>query len=618
MQLTVPLSRLVPSKRNPRRVKPDREAHRHLVALIRAHGLLQPLVVRPCAERPKHFTVIAGNRRLAALREIHRNDGDPRIPCTLRKVDAETADAMSLGENFGRAPMHPLDEAEAFAKLACQDGKRANAIAAEFGVTDHYVRQRMKLSMLAAPIKAAYREGTIDTATAEAFSSVPEDRQLEVWQEVGGHPRHAEHVRNVIAHEWIDAELALFDRSVLPDSAVSQDLFADKVLVERKAFLEAQANALAEQQKAMTEDGWSEVIVGNREDVQDRLLSMDLLPKEFDAATAKKLAKIESDRRKLEKAAEKIDGHDEVRLERLQSRFECLDEKQREIETSAPACFSEETKARASVLLMLDPDGHVHREYRVPRSKAKASTTGNGRHGEDGEGIDSQAKPPTSDDLVERQLAVTFTHQALCVREALHKNAKARKRVLALLLHEKVRSEALAMRHDANGTTLCASNSEGFKSPAYDRLRAIRAKLDPFADAHDVEDCEAYDRLGKLSQAKLDALIDVLMVDLITAHLQRPTPLVVRLAEELNVNVRDDWRPDAAWLGAYQKIQLAHLVTELKGAINAPPPDRKKSELVEQLDRLFTDADQGKLDDKKLAAQVNAWVPTNLRVNEKH
>jgi ParB family chromosome partitioning protein len=613
-QLTVPLSRLIPSKRDPRRVKPDREAHRRLVALIKSQGLLQPLVVRPSEEKPKHFMVIAGNRRLAALREIHRHDGDPRVPCVLRKVDADTADALSLGENFGREPMHPLDEADAFAKLASQDGKGAAAIASEFGVTDRYVRQRMKLSMLAPPIKAAYREGTIDTATAEAFSAVPEDRQLEVWQEVNGHTRHAEHVRNVIAHDWIDVELALFDRSTLPESAISQDLFADKVLVERKAFLEAQANALAAEQKAMTEDGWSEVIVGRREDVQDRLLSMDPLPKEFDAATSKQLAKIESGRRKLELAAEKVDERDEARLERLQSRFEALEEKQREIEASAPAVFSEETKARATGFLMLDPDGRVHREYRLPRRKVNASDSHSGHCATDsgGDSDASRPKPPTSDDLSDRQLAVTFTHQAVCVREALHKNAKARKRVLAMLLHETVRSEALAIRHDANGTTLCA-NGEGFKSPAHDRLRAVRAKLDPFVKEHYVEDVEAYERFGQLSEKKLDALIDVLVVELVTAHLQRPTPLVVRLCEELKVNVRDDWRPDADWLGSFQKIQLAHLVSELKGPVHAPAPERKKTELVAQLAKLFADGAAGKLQEEELAGIVNTWLPANLR-----
>ena len=102
----------------------------------------------------------------------------------------------------------------------------------------------MKLATLAEPVKAAYRQGAIDTATAEAFASVPPDRQLEVWQEVAGNPQHAQHVRNVIAHAWIDAASATFDVSKLPDAAVSRDLFAERVLVERSAFMEAQAEAL--------------------------------------------------------------------------------------------------------------------------------------------------------------------------------------------------------------------------------------------------------------------------------------------------------------------------------------------------------------------------------------
>ena len=36
-QFTVPLSRLIHGKHNPRKVKPAREAHDRLVALIRAH-----------------------------------------------------------------------------------------------------------------------------------------------------------------------------------------------------------------------------------------------------------------------------------------------------------------------------------------------------------------------------------------------------------------------------------------------------------------------------------------------------------------------------------------------------------------------------------------------------
>ncbi|HRK31342.1 MAG TPA: ParB/RepB/Spo0J family partition protein [Tepidisphaeraceae bacterium] len=609
-QLSVPLSHLLPSRRNPRRVKPDREAHRRLVALINAHGLLQPLVVRPCEGKSKDFLVIAGNRRLAALREIHRNNGDPKIPCVLRQVDEQTADALSLGENFGREPMHPLDEAEAFAKLARQDGKGAEVIASEFGVTDRYVRQRMKLATLATPIKSAYRDGEIDTSTAEAFAALPEDRQLTVWKELNGRPQHAEHVKNVIAHEWIDVGLALFDWNLIPESSISQDLFAERVLVERQAFLDAQANALETEKQALTEDGWSEVIVGKRQDVQDRLYAMDPLPKEFDSATMKKLAKIEANQTKLEKVAEMLDSGAEDRLERIQARYDSLDEKARQIEEAAPVCYSESTKARATVFLLMDPDGRVHREFRIPRRRSQPSSHSNG---DADDGTAGSAKPPTSEDVNDRQRAATFTHQALCVRDAVLKNAAVRKRLLALLLHDKVRSEALAIRHDVNGTNLHADNGEGFKSLAHDRLTTIRANLDPLTGSQHLEDVEAFRSLEKLSDKKLDALIDVLIVGLLVAHPQRPTPLITLLATELKVNVRDDWTPDAAWLGGYQKIQLAHLCTELAGTMAAPPADRKKSDLVKQLSQLFVHARNGKIDDKSLADRVNAWLPATLR-----
>jgi len=610
LQLSVPLSHLVPGRRNPRKVKPGRDAHHRLVAVIRSQGLLQPLVVRPVEGKPKHFEVVAGFRRLKALQEIHRGDGDPKIPCILRDVDTATADAMSLGENFSREAMHPLDEAEAFAKLACSDGKDAMAIAAEFGVSEHYVRQRMKLATLAEPIKAAYREEKIDTGTAEAFAAVPEDRQLEVWKELGGNPRHADHVRNVIAHAWVEAKHAVFDISALPPSAISQDLFGDRVLVERRAFMKAQVQALAQQRQAMVEDGWAEVVAGRREDVQDQLYSMEEPEREFDQQTNRQLATLAARRQKLEKAAEKIDEADHDKLNRLRQRFEALESKEQEIIEKAPEHFSEETKAMARSFLILDPDGRVHREYRLLHRRGKHTPNG------DDEGSADKQKPPTSYDLSDRQLATTFTHQSLAVREALLQNPAALRRVLALILHEKVRSEALAIRHEANGITLHAS-SEGFKSSALDRLREKREKLDPFSKQHYVEDEKAYEQLAKLPAAKLDALIEHLIVDCITAHLQRETALVRQLAVELKTNIRDHWKPDAEWLSSFQKIQLTHLVVELMGKMHAPSPERKKSELVEIVAKLFTDAAGGKMEDKQLAEQLNRWLPSNLREVQK-
>jgi ParB family chromosome partitioning protein len=600
--IDVPLSHLVAGKRNPRRVKPAQEAHHKLVALIRAHGLLQPLVVRCFEGDRKKYQVIAGNRRLAALKEIHKGNGDPKIHCLLKDVNAGAADALSLGENFGREPMHPLDEAEAFAKLATGEGKDARAIAAEFGVNEKYVRQRMQLASLAAPIKQAHRQGEIDTAMAEAFAAVPEDRQMQICQELGGQPHSAEQIRQVIAHSWIEASKAIFDVSTLPDDTVRTDLFNEQVLIERSAFMEAQQKALLFRQEELKESGWAEVVVAPRHEVQDQLYAMEEPDRSFDSATQRKLDKLTERREKLEGTFDSCED-DPEKLQRLQSRLEELESQTQEIVDATPVQFTEETKSRGSAFVMLNPDGGVEIKYRVPRQRA----------GESESGENEAPKPLTADDLNDRQLAETYTQHAFAVREGLLGNESARKRLLVLILHEAVRSDALSVRRDMNATSLHAGNEESFSSPSQQHLSKLRAKLDPFADAHFLKDTDAYEKLSKLSNAKLDSLIDLLIVECVTADLRRPTELVFRLGEELKINLRKHWKPDANWLSGYRKIQLLDLLTTLTGTDASNEPERKKSELVDTLAKLFHEAADGTLEDKAMADRVNAWLPSNLR-----
>jgi len=224
--------------------------------------------------------------------------------------------------------------------------------------------------------------------------------------------------------------------------------------------------------------------------------------------------------------------------------------------------------------------------------------------------------PPTSEELNDRQKASAFTHHTLAVREALLENPVVRKRLLAIMLHENVHCEALSIRHDANGVTTHATREEGFTSPAWNHLAERHKKIDPFADGRMLSDHEAYEHVSKLSAAKLDALIDLLLVETLTAHAIRPTALVQDLGQELKVDVRKSWTPDAAWLACYQKCQLAHLLAELTGPEYNPATEtRKKSELVDVLAKLFAAAAADKLDDKKLAERVNRWLPANLRNN---
>jgi hypothetical protein len=320
--------------------------------------------------------------------------------------------------------------------------------------------------------------------------------------------------------------------------------------------------------------------------------------------------------RKLEARADELSEEDEKGREKLQRKFDAVEAEQQAIEASATVVYSEATKSAATMFLLCLPDGQVRREVRVPRrSRNGSGSNGSSTHsgGEREAGNRSSSPTPTSDELSERQVAMAFAHQAIAVRSALLDNEAVRRRVMALVLSNAVRgSDALAIRRDANAVTLAAEQDD-FKSPAFDRLRQLRADHDPLTGEDFVDDVDAYERFSKVDPKTLDALIDVLAVECITANLARPTPLVVRLVDELKVDVRKTWTPDGHWLSGYTKAQLAHLLTDLKGPVHTPSSDRKKSDLVVQLAVLFDQARDGKLDDKELAARVNTWLPWNLR-----
>lgn len=610
----IPLSSLSAGRRNPRRVKPEREAHQRLVASIRSVGLISPLTVCPQPDDPDSFRVVAGKRRLEALRAVYRGSSDePKIRCEVIDVDTATADAVSLAENFVREAMHPLDEAEAFAKLAHVEAKGVAAVASEFGVTDRYVRQRMKLAGLADEIKAAYRDGEIDTATAEVFSSVPASRQLEVWREVDGQIAHAHHAKNLIQTRWIDAKLARFDTTSLPDSAVSSDLFSECVLIDRQAFMIAQAEALSLEQEALLEDGWSEVLIAERSEVFDRLQSMTHPEPTYDAKTLGKLESISKKRDAFEEELAVLESdEDEEQADKIWQKIDSLNEKEDKLLESATPFYDEATRAHGCVFLLIDPDGRVHTEYRIPRMRG--SNVG-------ANGTSHSNKPlsvPTPEDLSDRQKSEVWVHETIAVRRALLDDAKRQKVLLVMMLHGTVQNNGLLIRSDADPIERyvelqSGEHGSGFSSPLWDELAAGRDKCDIFDDCAWLETPEAYPKLMALKDKQLDQLLSHLTVRAVSGALHHRSPLTAQIADELEIEVREHWLPTESWLKGYRKIQLAGLIGQLRGPAHGAAAERmKKSELVTSLATLFAKARAGELEDEALADRVNNWQPSCL------
>ncbi len=429
-----------------------------------------------------------------------------------------------------------------------------------------------------------------------------------------GPPRHAEQVRNRIDHAWIDASNALFDIATLPGGTVSRDLFAERVLVERNAFMEKQAEALLIEQKALQEEGWKEVMLGAYDELRDRLYAMEEAPIEYDKQTTATLAKLEQKRDTLERQLDETDADTDAKhAHAIQKKLDAVEAQSEELLKNAQGHYGEATKSMATVFLVLDPEGRVQRQYRIPRAAASRGKGG----AMSGDGTSEEAggapKPPTPSDLSDPQKATFYTQQAIAVRAAVLDQPLVGKRLLVMMLHESVRSEALAVRREASGTTVHAEKTEGFESAALKTLRTRMEQCDAFKEDLHLEDVDAYARLAKLSESQLDNLIAILTVQCLTASLSRPTALVELLAEELKVQVRQQWRPDDVWLNGYTKLQLSDLLGTLRGpAYGNNALKAKKSELVDHAAKLFADATEGKLTDAALTERVNAWLPEGV------
>ena len=108
---TVPLAAVkLPAKRQPRRYfAPEKMAQ--LIASVREHGILEPVLVRPLGEAT--YELIAGERRLRAAKAV----GLSEIPVVCKEFSDQEALQVALMENLQRDDLNPIEETEAVLEL---------------------------------------------------------------------------------------------------------------------------------------------------------------------------------------------------------------------------------------------------------------------------------------------------------------------------------------------------------------------------------------------------------------------------------------------------------------------------------------------------------------------
>jgi ParB/RepB/Spo0J family partition protein len=136
----VPLAKIKPSNGdNPRSDFAD-EQMAELVASIKRHGIITPLMLAP--DGADGYTIIAGERRYRAAKAAKLR----QVPAQVRDADGEAL-MLAVAENVIRADLSPIEEARAYRRLADEHGGAAK-VARLVGKSERLVVERLDLLRL--------------------------------------------------------------------------------------------------------------------------------------------------------------------------------------------------------------------------------------------------------------------------------------------------------------------------------------------------------------------------------------------------------------------------------------------------------------------------------------
>ncbi|EMP4332043.1 TPA: ParB/RepB/Spo0J family partition protein [Pseudomonas aeruginosa] len=529
--ILVPLSRLVlrPTGRNVR--KTQRMSIPELAASIQRVGLLQNLIVIASADG-EHYEVVAGGRRLAALKLLakkRRISKEWDVPCLL--VADGTARTASLTENVQREAMHPADQFEAFAALVAE-GRPIEDIAADFSVTPLVVHRRLKLANVSPRLLADYRAEavTLDQLMALAITD-DHAAQESAFYDAPTWQRNPSNLRERLTEREIDAYRHPLVRFIGLDGyqqaggGIRRDLFAegDKgVYLTDAALLERLAqDKLAGIAAEVQAEGWAWV------DATPGMTHADLqafqrAPRERRSPNKRDAQRIEKLQAKMQEVAEAVDAalddEDEEKADALQEEGERLGEQLQVLEDGL-LDYAANVKAAAGAIVTIDRDGQavIHRGL-LREAEAKALRTlerlrqgfsgKDAENDDEGEDMDDDRQPKTaamSDRLAQRLSA--HRTAALQIEVARHPQV-----ALAALVHGMVQT-VLQESHYGHDLPL------GVSLKLQDRLESL---------APDVSGSPAALALRELQRVAGEALPED-SAELFTALLAKPQDELVRL-----------------------------------------------------------------------------------------
>ena len=166
---TVPLAFIHPNPRNPRTTFAQADLD-DLAVSIQAHGLVQPIVVRPVDGQPDYYEIIAGERRWRAAQKAGLHD----VPVTILDVSDQEALELAIVENVQRADLNPVEEALGYNALIEEFGYTQADLGAKIGKSRVHVTNTLRLLSLPDSVIDHVHSGALSAGHARALVNMPD------------------------------------------------------------------------------------------------------------------------------------------------------------------------------------------------------------------------------------------------------------------------------------------------------------------------------------------------------------------------------------------------------------------------------------------------------------
>ena len=172
----IPIEQIDPNPVQPRRVfEPERL--QELANSIRANGIVQPLVVRPCGTR---YQLVAGERRWRAAKIA----GLDTVPVVVREIADDRLLEITLVENIQREDLNAIETALAFERLAQELHLSHEQIGERTGKDRSTITNLLRLLQLPADLQSLVANRRLSQGHARCLLGIPAELQREVAEKI--------------------------------------------------------------------------------------------------------------------------------------------------------------------------------------------------------------------------------------------------------------------------------------------------------------------------------------------------------------------------------------------------------------------------------------------------